>query len=499
MAKKRTGTVTRLKDGRFQPQVTFCCGTRKRLAPFPEGTTEDEARAETAKMAAQIEEHQLVYSKPAEDAVVNSSDNVNGTWVRIWIGDKRARGQTAFADSFSRYEHHIKPVLGTKPLSQWGAEDLRALVFELDRKVQAGALRWKTAKNIWGTATAMCAEAAESKNPSLRVRADNPAAGVRGPDEGAQTQKQFLYPSEFMRFALASTTSHTWRQVSVVSTYLYLRHQELKALRCEDIDLDHRIVHVHRAFERRSRTIKTTKGAHNRRVPIEAALMPVLELIIRERGGSGLLIPTMPSDRDMSRGLRRWLMRAGVDRADLHERSLTHKAMTFHDLRSTGITWMAVRGDEPLKIQQRAGHKHFDTTQRYIREADSIREGFGIPFPSLSEVVEILGANRTAQSHDSPSVSGKFRESLQVLCAADGTRKRGSDSVLRQPRQNSWTRHRSASRSGKILPQKSAVCDWGVRIGGRPRVWQWPPKPPELKATIPRGARFRVDAIGGAL
>jgi hypothetical protein len=39
--------------------------------------------------------------------------------------------------------------------------------------------------------------------------------------------------------------------------------------------------------------------------------------------------------------------------------------------------------DDPLKIQHRAGHTDFETTQRYIRMAESLREGFGSPFPEL--------------------------------------------------------------------------------------------------------------------
>ena len=54
-----------------------------------------------------------------------------------------------------------------------------------------------------------------------------------------------------------------------------------------------------------------------------------------------------------------------------------------HDLRATGITWMAVRGDEPLAIQQRAGHRSFNTTLRYINAAEVLEDGFGEPFPVL--------------------------------------------------------------------------------------------------------------------
>lgn len=50
------------------------------------------------------------------------------------------------------------------------------------------------------------------------------------------------------------------------------------------------------------------------------------------------------------------------------------KWITFHDLRATGITWMAVRGDDPLKIKQRAGHASLSTTEGYIRLAEELRE-----------------------------------------------------------------------------------------------------------------------------
>lgn len=52
---------------------------------------------------------------------------------------------------------------------------------------------------------------------------------------------------------------------------------------------------------------------------------------------------------------------------------------------------MAVRGDEPLKIMQRAGHAAFATTQLYVRTAEALREGFGVPFPPLPRAHLTLG------------------------------------------------------------------------------------------------------------
>ena len=68
----------------------------------------------------------------------------------------------------------------------------------------------------------------------------------------------------------------------------------------------------------------------------------------------------------------------GVKRADLFADDDTRRPLSFHDLRHTGITWRAVRRDEPLKVQRAAGHDNLRTTQRYINEAQTFdAPGFG--------------------------------------------------------------------------------------------------------------------------
>ena len=78
---------------------------------------------------------------------------------------------------------------------------------------------------------------------------------------------------------------------------------------------------------------------------------------------------------------------------------------------ATGLTWMAVRGDDPLKIKQRAGHSTFSTTGLYIRQAEAVREGFGQVFPTLPD--SLLGLdpvwpdpNLDDESSQNEAVSG---------------------------------------------------------------------------------------------
>ena len=75
---------------------------------------------------------------------------------------------------------------------------------------------------------------------------------------------------------------------------------------------------------------------------------------------------------------------------------------------------MAVRGDDPLRIMQRAGHENFETTQGYLRLADALRVGFGDVFPALPpelyERVSIAGSDRDSQSSSNHADSGAGHE-----------------------------------------------------------------------------------------
>jgi hypothetical protein len=67
---------------------------------------------------------------------------------------------------------------------------------------------------------------------------------------------------------------------------------------------------------------------------------------------------------------------------------------------------MAIGGDDPLKIQQRAGHRTFEMT-RYIRTAEAVGEVIGATFPPLPES---LAAGR----HRQPIVRATCDSSKQL-------------------------------------------------------------------------------------
>jgi hypothetical protein len=186
------------------------------------------------------------------------------------------------------------------------------------------------------------------------------------------------------------------RQAIALSVYLFPRAAELRALRWRDFDLKRGVVHMHQAVERYSGEAKGTKTKSARRFSVEPAILPLL-LAMRATVGDAegaddeLVAPDLPDVEELAVRLRRYMQRAGIDRADLFANDATRKHMTWHDLRATGLTWCAVRGDEPFKIKQRAGHANLATTEGYVREASSVADAFGEVFPPLPST--LLGPN----------------------------------------------------------------------------------------------------------
>ncbi len=84
-----------------------------------------------------------------------------------------------------------------------------------------------------------------------------------------------------------------------------------------------------------------------------------------------------------SEQLRAHLKTAGVTRDALFTADKVRRPLRLYDMRATGITWCAVRGDAPLEIRERAGHASIVMTEVYIRTVTAVRLGFGEVFPTL--------------------------------------------------------------------------------------------------------------------
>jgi hypothetical protein len=71
----------------------------------------------------------------------------------------------------------------------------------------------KTAHNAWGLITKAFDAAQYSKTRALRMRTDNPATSVRGPDRGERTAKHYLYPTEFLALLGQERIPTRWKRI----------------------------------------------------------------------------------------------------------------------------------------------------------------------------------------------------------------------------------------------------------------------------------------------
>jgi integrase len=401
-----TGRVVKLKSGphagQLQGIVTLIDGTTQRLPPFPRGMSL--ARAKDMTLAKQEAARAQGITKPVLRAPSDvPAEGTVAAWFERFAAFRERRGLTSVKDDRSRFANHVKTTLGALAMATVTREDLEALVRSLDAKVHAQELSWKSAQNVWMLVTKMFGEAVRSKLPELRVRADNPCKDVAAPDRGVSKAKVYLYPSELATFLECDKVPVRWRRMVAVAVYLGVRAGELDALEWGDVDLEHGVVHVHRALDRsRPGKAKSTKTGSARRFRIEPELLPLLAAMREETGGKGTVFPALKLT-GRSEKLRMFLLRAGVRRAELHASDATRKPLGWHDLRATSATWLAVRGEEPLKIMQRLGHRNFATTMLYVREAEQLREGFGVPFAPLPGAL-LRGVLITSFDHEELSV-----------------------------------------------------------------------------------------------
>ncbi|MEM9695937.1 MAG: site-specific integrase [Myxococcota bacterium] len=424
MPRKREGKAIKItkgpRAGRWQPVVTLADNSTKRVSHtvVEDGievrvpltfATRDEAKNESLRLQEKASKLRRRAVKTPQSTLAGS-DVPAGAWVAAWQATREHLPSAG--EGMSHWIHHLRARLGAKHPREWTEADLRAVVRDLDDKVAVGSISWKTAQNIWGTATRMCVDATKSKHDSLRCRVDNPATNVAAPDRGDRKELQFLYPAELLAVVTHSGVPLNWRRLIAIATYTYVRAGALSALSWDSVDLDHGVIHVHRAVERRSGATKGTKGKRARRVAIHDNIRPLLRAMYLEGDDHVIKVPS-----DASRTFRRMLDRAGVERAELFETTTTRRAIRFHDLRSTGITYLAVAGVEPLKIMQRAGHRDIDTTMRYVRLAEEIGRDFGEPFPALP--ASLLGDNSHLKVAPGSQVPGIWRKRTGIEPARD--------------------------------------------------------------------------------
>lgn len=417
MVRERKGFVEE-RSGRLWARPILADGSLGKRSPLPPGTSLARAQATAAAMTERMQrdgatkESLIAARRAAQRAEAPRSPTVSA-WFETWLNEREARGLTSVRTDRGRWSKWIEPQLGALEMVAVTTEDLERFVQHLDEESRGDKLHWKTARNVWGLVSKAFDDAARSKTLQIRVRKDNPAKGVRPPDEGEARGKQFLYPSEFLAVLNHKDIPQRWARLIAVQTYLYCRAGELEALHVEDVDLEHRTVHIHRSIDRDKDELKEVKTNSPRRIPIEPNLLPLLfELVMDARAEGRERLVEMPPLHYLAARLRKYLQWASVARKELYRTTRTSKQITWHDLRATAATWLAIRGEAPQSVMAKCGHENMETTLGYVRLAAVLSEQPSSVFPAIPEAI-LVSQSASQDPKATGSKGGKLAQLLK--------------------------------------------------------------------------------------
>ncbi len=351
-----------------------------------------------------------------------------GEWFRSFHAAKEARGTSSVAEMRGYAKNWILPGIEYTAMTAVTREDIERVVRRLDTAIIAwqeadgergeGRLSPSAAANVWGHLTHAFDEAVRAKDETLlRVLTTSPAANVRGPEAGPDREGPILYSDEIVTLLRGRAVDPDdkdvplyRRQVYAVAIYEMARRSELAALAAADVDLAHLTITVSKQTERKKKPaakakgLKKTKTRRTRTLDVEPNLLALVRWLVEHPQGKAGNLLRVPPIEDCADLLRKDLWTVGARRDALHTADATRTKMTFHCLRDTGLTHMAVRGDSPIAIQWRAGHTDFKMTQGYIDRGRVEARRIGAPLPPLP--TEIFGDDGAVVSSRVPTFDG---------------------------------------------------------------------------------------------
>ena len=345
------GSITRLKDGRYQARYTV---------QTPTGTKRKAVYGKTRKDAAE----KLTEAMAARDKgiVVDDKNLTVGEYLDNWLTDA-VRG-TIRESTYSRdaylVTNHVRPTLGRIKLKSVNAMHLQRLYRD---RLDSG-LSGSTVQKIHHVLHKALSQAVR-----WNLVPRNVADDVKAP---TPTKKE-MHPlsAEQARRLLATARDDRLEALYVLAIHTGMRRGELLALRWEDVDLEavNPLVRIRRTITRKgsggSYAFGEPKTKNSRRtIQLTRQAVEALRSHRARQAGEKLASPAGPLYKDQG------LVFAGeggglINPSNLRNRSfmpllersgLGNQKITFHDLRHTCASLLFQKNIHPKFVQELLGH-----------------------------------------------------------------------------------------------------------------------------------------------
>lgn len=257
-----------------------------------------------------------------------------------WAEQNKTRGGR---DEASRYKNYLSPYLGDKRLNEISSFDLERLKADLSKDGLAPA----TVKHIlvvfreifnkailWGT-----------------YKGENPIKGVKMPTVQNQRQRFLSHEEADLLLTELAGTSKQLHDMTLLSLHCGLRAGEIFNIKGQDLDFENKLINIADPKNKETRKAYMTKAI--KEMFLEHMPISPDEHLFKDRNGNKVVA--------ISQSFRKVIQELGFNE-DITDR---RQKITFHSLRHTFASWLALQGESILTIKELLGHKSLAMTTKY--------------------------------------------------------------------------------------------------------------------------------------
>lgn len=290
----------------------------------------------------------------------------------LWIDMLVKTNSRSFKSYAGRVEYHFIPAFADTPLHEIGRKHVVAW-----RDMASGKMSAPTVNTLVGTLSSLFGWCIDQ-----RWLTGNPCLGVK---QLVTVHK--IYPwlqSGEQVTRLLAACPDAIRDLVAVLVGTGMRLDEGLHLAWDDVDLEHRLITVHRGRK------GVTKSGKRRHVPIVDSLLPVLRAMRLARGDNVLLWTGRRTGKARPQTWARAPFKRAVVAAGLPE------SMRLHDLRHSFASLFLLDGGDIFKLSRILGHSSVTITERtyaHLRP-DAYQEDYGrvrFEMPRETKVLSISG------------------------------------------------------------------------------------------------------------
>jgi len=253
-------------------------------------------------------------------------------------------------DDVSRYHHHIAPRLGNKPLSKISPFDIEQLKSNLRKAGKSEA----TIRHV----VVLIRQMVNKANAWGLWQGINPIKGVKVPVPKNERIRFLTQEEASLLLERLKEVSPQLHDMALLSLHTGLRAGEIFNLRWRDIDLENGVIRVVDSKNNRIGAVYITqrvKTMFERLGPGKPD-----ELVFQSRTGGKI------------QGVSKTFFRVAQE---LFNKGVTDRRqrVSFHTLRHTYASWLALQGTPILTIQRLMRHQNIAMTMRYSHLSPDVK------------------------------------------------------------------------------------------------------------------------------